>query len=765
MLAAVAAGAVLALGAVTTAILHRQVDANIERAAQVKFSAAAEHLASAVEDRFSDYVEVLVGLRALFAAHPDVSDDVFRIYVESLSLDRHFAGFATLNYAAGYRIVYAEPRAENADVIGRDMGRIPWAREALELSRDTGALVSSGTPLVRYRGGHRSVGIALRLPVYRIGMPLTDIEERREAYLGSVGAGLFIDEMLTSIVGRADRAYTRLRLYDGGRAVATTLPVERRNETPLYDTNPSLRGDLMQRRVSFEFGARIWVVCVEQERGHVIGTPEAAKAPIVIASSGALMSLLLAALVYSMASARVRAMVLAMQMTSDLRESESALRHVAMHDSLTGLWNRDAMREHAERAMLRSQRHGKRLALLFLDLDGFKQVNDSLGHGVGDQVLRECAERITQALRAEDGIARFGGDEFVLLIEDVDDVASVERVAEKVLAAFGSGFRVAGYELHLAASLGAAVYPDHGVTYSDLLRDADVAMYAAKGQGRGSWALYDAGMDVYTSQRLRLEADLRRAVEDGTLALHYQPQVSATTGEVVGVEALMRWRHPVFGDVSPAEFIPIAEESGLIEEIGRWSLLRACEDSIRWAEAGLPPIQVSVNASARQMVGRSLVDDIAGALRATGLDPRLLKLEVTESSMMRQPEHAAQLMQDIRAMGVQIAIDDFGTGYSSLAYLRRFPLDALKVDCSFVRDMSTSPDARSLVAGIIQLAHSLQLAVIAEGVEHRSQLDMLREDGCDEVQGWAISRALPAAEAGKFIATFNIDTVPAACAL
>jgi diguanylate cyclase (GGDEF)-like protein len=425
---------------------------------------------------------------------------------------------------------------------------------------------------------------------------------------------------------------------------------------------------------------------------------------------------------------------------------------VASHDSLTGLSNRAALQRELTRATRRSNRHRKRFAVMFIDLDRFKHINDTLGHGVGDLLLKVCSERLSGLLREDDAVARFGGDEFVLLLENLSNASDAAVIAEKALAACAQPFIIDGHELHVSASIGVSVYPEDGSDAETLLKNADTAMYRSKEKGGATYRFYAAQMNAQGTERLTLESGLRRAVERGELDLHYQPKMNLKSQNIVGVEALMRWNHPVLGMVSPVQFIPIAEETGLIESMGRWALERACADARSWRECGLPPVQMSVNLSPRQLGSATLVSDIEGILKASGMEPSLLELEITEGAMMLNPEHAATVLRALRDIGVKLAIDDFGTGYSSLSYLKRFPLSTVKIDRSFINDLSQDANAQALIDGIITLAHGLRMKVVAEGVETQAQLDHLRIRGCDEIQGYWLCKPVPADEAHKFMA-------------
>jgi diguanylate cyclase (GGDEF)-like protein len=409
-------------------------------------------------------------------------------------------------------------------------------------------------------------------------------------------------------------------------------------------------------------------------------------------------------------------------------------------------------------------RRGEKIAVLALDLDHFKTVNDTLGHGVGDAMIKACGERLAAVLREDDAVARFGGDEFVLVVENLSKAGDAAVVAEKILACCAEPFVIDGRELHVTASVGVSVYPEDGADGETLLKNADTAMYRAKDKGRGVYQFYAAQMNAQGTERLMIEAGLRRAIERGELELHYQPKMSLRTQGIVGVEALMRWRHPVLGLVSPAQFIPIAEETGLIVAMGKWALQVACTDACDWQRRGLPAVQMSVNLSTRQLTSPTLVDDIAEVINDSGLNPALLELEITESAMMTNPEQAATILQQIRDLGVGLAIDDFGTGYSSLSYLKRFPLSTVKIDRSFVNDLSQDHDAQALIDGIVTLSHGLRMKVVAEGVETAEQLAYLRSHDCDEIQGYWLCKPVPAEDVCKFMARHlrNIFAAPVA---
>ena len=429
------------------------------------------------------------------------------------------------------------------------------------------------------------------------------------------------------------------------------------------------------------------------------------------------------------------------------RQAEERVHHLAHYDELTGLPNRSMFNQRLGHALAQARRNDKPLAILFVDLDRFKNINDTLGHEAGDGVLKEVAQRLQGCLREGDTVGRLGGDEFVVLVEELPEPMHVAAVAQKILAAVIRPFTAGAHEFNLTASIGISTYPGDSEDMPGLLKNADIAMYRAKEQGKNNYQFYSALMNIHTVERLALESGLRRALERNEFLLHYQPKVDIGSGRITGTEALLRWQQPGQQALTPpALFIPLAEETGLIVAIGEWVLRTACAQNQSWREPGLPPLRVAVNLSARQFAHANLLQDVARALAETGLDPAGLELEITESMLMQDPERAVTLLRRLKDMGIHISIDDFGTGYSSLNYLKRFPLDSVKIDRSFIRDIPGDADDAAITRAIIAMAHSLRLKVIAEGVETDEQLDFLRAHGCDEMQGFHFSRALPGDE-------------------
>ncbi|MGH8808861.1 MAG: putative bifunctional diguanylate cyclase/phosphodiesterase [Noviherbaspirillum sp.] len=421
---------------------------------------------------------------------------------------------------------------------------------------------------------------------------------------------------------------------------------------------------------------------------------------------------------------------------------EEKVRHQATHDALTGLPNRNLLHDRLQQAILNAQRSGGIAAVAFIDLDQFKFVNDSLGHQVGDELLKVVTARLKSCLRASDTVARQGGDEFVLVLSNQKNTESVTDMVRRIIAAVAEPWSVNGLELHVTCSVGVSVFPADGKDAETLLRNADSAMYKAKELGRNNFEYFAAEMNLHATEHLEMLNSLRYALASDEFMLEYQPKVHLASGRVVGAEALIRWRSASRGLVPPASFIPLAEESGMIIAIGEWVLRTACAQNVAWQRAGFPAIPISVNLSPRQLVRNDIVRLVADVLQSTGLDARHLELEITETVVMRDVDKSLATLKKLKELGVKISIDDFGTGYSSLNYLKRFPVDTLKIDRSFVHDIATDQDGAAIVKAMISLAHILNLQVVAEGVEAEEQCRFLMDNGCDEVQGYYFGRPL-----------------------
>jgi diguanylate cyclase (GGDEF)-like protein len=452
------------------------------------------------------------------------------------------------------------------------------------------------------------------------------------------------------------------------------------------------------------------------------------------------------------------------QMLRELGESHEQIRLLAYHDGLTGLPNRRRFNELLDRSLTRARRNGTELAVLFVDFDNFKRINDSVGHHAADGILRQLAELLGQIVRTSDVVtlqraddedavvSRLGGDEFVIMLPCARDRFTPGLVAQRILWHMSRPMRAGEHELFVTASIGIATFPDDGESGDVLLRNADAAMYHAKQLGKAGYQYYSEAMNAASIERLALDSGLRRALAEDQLSLHFQPQVELGSGRIIGAEALLRWHDPQRGDISPAAFIPLAEETGLILPISEWAMNQACFQAIEWQREGLPAVPISVNVSGVQFSRQDLCGVVRRALALSGLDPMLLGIEITETAMMSVRERAVELLRDLRLLGIRIALDDFGTGYSSLSYLKRFPIQVLKIDRSFVSEIVADPHTASITEAIIRMAHVLGLRVVAEGVEADQEVELLRRWGCDAIQGWYYSAAVPAERFAELLA-------------
>ena len=427
-----------------------------------------------------------------------------------------------------------------------------------------------------------------------------------------------------------------------------------------------------------------------------------------------------------------------------INRQRGTLAYLAYHDALTDLPNRTLLKDRLTLALAQARRNEQMLAVMFLDLDQFKVVNDTAGHVEGDKLLQSVSQQLNSVLREGDTVARVGGDEFILLLPKIEQLADATEIAERVLTAVGRTRVIVGHEFNISTSIGITLFPTDGDDAETLLTNADIAMYQAKELGKNNFQFFTPAMNTRIQNRLALENDLRHGLERGEFVVYYQPQLNISTGQIVGVEALVRWQHPERGLVLPMEFIPVAEETGLIVPLGEWVLHAACAQIRSWQEAGLPPLRVAVNLSAREFQQGNMIETVAGVLEETGLAPKFLQLEITEGISIQDVDFTIKVLGELKEMGVQIAIDDFGTGYSALSYLSRFPIDVVKIDRSFVCDLTIDATDAEIATTIIVMAHNLGLEVIAEGVETEEQLAFLKQRRCDEMQGYLFSKPVPA---------------------
>lgn len=443
------------------------------------------------------------------------------------------------------------------------------------------------------------------------------------------------------------------------------------------------------------------------------------------------------------------------------KKVERGLGYIERHDGLTGLVNRPLFMERLNRAVVRANRDKIQVAIMFIDLDRFKHINDTLGHNAGDTLLQEVATRLERCTREQDTVARFGGDEFTILLEGVNHANDAVIVANKIIRSISYPIRIHDQELYVTPSIGITMYPDDADSVEQLMKHADSAMYRAKEEGRNGFQFYTDGMNRESEERMELESRLRQAMHKREFQLFYQPKINIRNGEMIGAEALIRWNQPDLGMVSPAKFIPLAEENGLINSIGEWVIREACSQMQEWNLTGMDPIRVAVNLSPRQLYQQDLADMILDTALEYSIVPRNIELEITESLLMDDTEASITTLKKLKEWGMHVSIDDFGTGYCSLAYLKRFPIETLKIDRSFVMDITTDPDDAAICSAIIALGHKLRLNVTAEGIETSEQLEFLKQQGCDEAQGFYFSKPLPAAEFTDFIVRHKIGKLKA----
>ncbi|QQE73735.1 EAL domain-containing protein [Brevibacillus composti] len=454
------------------------------------------------------------------------------------------------------------------------------------------------------------------------------------------------------------------------------------------------------------------------------------------------------------AAGTVRKLVLVSRDVTERKKSEQTIHHLAYHDTLTDLPNRRLFVQYLSKELSQAKRVGSKLAVLFLDLDRLKDINDAWGHDVGDLILIEAAKRLKGCIRNHDMVARLGGDEFTIVLTSVSGKEEVESIVHRLQSLLQKPLVLAGQTFTLSMSIGIALYPQDGVEADDLLKRADTALYVVKSRGRNSYEFFDPTMEAKTLERILMENELRKAINQGHFDIYYQPKTDLATGKLTGMEALVRWIHPELGVIPPNRFIPIAEETGMIIELGEWILRQACRQNKEWQNEGFPPLKVSVNLSARQLHQKNLTEVIETILKETGLEPKWLELEITESILVKLDE-AIDTLQAVRQSGVQISIDDFGTGYNSFSYIKHLPIDTIKIDSSFIQDIHQNQESQAIVKAIVTIAESLNLNVIAEGVELLDQVAALSENGCDQGQGYLFSKPLPTKDFKQYLQTVH----------
>jgi diguanylate cyclase (GGDEF)-like protein len=786
----------LLVGLVATAIVFASVRHLESEKLSLDFDQRAAVRIAAVTRGFDDAVQLVRVINQLFVADEDhIGRAQFRSFtlpllerypfIQAVNLHRLIRGSERASYEAamrldfpGFRLTemqegklvptavkdlhnvvdFIEPLQGNEPAFGLDVSNNVELRSALQRAVDTDLPAATG--MVRLAQARR--GFLVLMPLYRKGAAHATPAQRRDAVIGDTGVVLKADGLVEKILagnGLLASSGIGITVYAGDGADAAQMAFSDRGTrmgAAAFDLTRWLPIDdarTLRRRI--DVAGKPWTIVVNARRGWSgVSYPGS----ILTLVGGILISLGAAAYIQALniGSRRIRTLVdqrthqlsVANQLLTEdntaRRLAESALKFQNNRDPLTGLANRNLLRDRLGLAIAHAARSAHPIWVLFVDLDRFKFINDSLGHLAGDELLKKVAERLQGALRETDTVARLGGDEFVLLLPEGNENPLSTVIVQRVMDAIARPLTIEGHEFFLTCSIGVSSYPVDGEDVETLIKHADIAMYRAKQTGRNNFQFYTAKMNEQALERLRLEGDLRLALERDEFILHYQPQVDLRSGRIVGMEALIRWQHPALGMVPPGRFIGLAEETGLIVPIGAWVLRTACAQIKAWQSAGLGFLRVSVNLSARQFYQRDLLESVGAVLAQSGLDPQYLEIELTESMVMTDVDSAVAILRGLKALGVQMSIDDFGTGYSSLSYLKRFPIDVLKIDQSFVRDITIDPDDAAIVTSIISLAHNLRLNVIAEGVETEAQLEYLRRHGCDEIQGYYFSRPVDA---------------------
>ncbi len=574
------------------------------------------------------------------------------------------------------------------------------------------------------------VGVAVQKA--RVERSLHESEERYRSVVNCLAEGIMVQASDGTIVACNPSAERILHLPPGSTVGTKSLNLRRM----FSEDGAELTMDRLPSRMALRHGEPIlnMTMGVETCDGHTVWVSQNVL-PIRQADEK-----------------EVSSVLISFTDVSAVKEAQQRLHYLASHDSLTGLPNRAFLTERLTHALNLAQRHGHRVALLFLDLDRFKHVNDTVGHEAGDQLLQTVTARLSACIRETDTLARLGGDEFVVLVEVFDDATYLTGLAERMLAAIAEPFHLRGYEYYLGVSIGISVYPDDGEEGSTLLRCADSAMYAAKEGGRNNFQFYTQELNARSQQRYHMEKNLRQAIANGQFVLYYQPKLALESGRIVGAEALLRWRHPDIGLIAPDEFIPIAEETGLIVPLGRWALAQACRNTAAWRAQLAPDLRIAVNLSPRQFQDEGLIDALRQILQDSGMPPAALELEITESLLIGDNDKLMPMFAALTGLGVTFSLDDFGTGYSSLSYLQRFPISNLKIDRSFIQGIPDNRDSVALTQTIIAMAHSLSLSVIGEGVESSAQMHFLKQAGCTEIQGNFFSPPVAAEEFTRLLA-------------
>lgn len=753
----------LVLGLLVTWAAWQQAREGFSDDAERRYSASTEQLLSQVEAAFDNQTTILNSAAGFIGATPNLTPATWRRYAQSVGSPQDSRGITYIGYLPAAKsvgtpattgnpqwhtaeergfqvpIVLPSSNSKQPGALGRGLLNDARHRAIAESARDAGTIMLSTTTLDSDGGSSAQLDAILIAPVYAGTAIPDEVSARRQQFRGVVYAALDLAGTLRSVLSsRPQDEAIDVEIYDGTGTFAQHLIFD----SDLSDSGAKRHAALFSHRVTINIAHHAWTLEFRSLPGFE-RTIDQSNATLVL-STGLAFTILVFGIAYTWATHAQRTKDLAKRLSAELRRSEDRFRHLAHHDPLTGLPNRALLQEHVHGVLSRARRQSTQVAVLFIDLDRFKYINDTLGHYTGDQVLKLTARRIETSVREEDFVARMGGDEFVVVIADLKSAEHASFVAQNILAVLAKPSSFAGQELHVTPSIGISVFPQDGEDLEALLKNADSAMYSAKASGRNNSQFFTPEINTAVSERLVLESALHHASERNELRLLYQPQVELRSGRIVGVEALLRWRHPERGNVPAKDFIPIAEETGLIVPIGAWALREACGQLARWRKQGLTGIRLAVNFSARQLTTRNLADTVRTILRDTGIAPADLDLELTETGLLQNTDAAVAALHELKEIGVAISMDDFGTGYSSLSYLRAFPIDRVKIDRTFVRSCTTDANDATLVRALIDLAHSLNLRIVAEGVELAEQLDFLRRHRCDEAQGHHFAEGLEA---------------------
>lgn len=757
---------VLGLMLVMTVLVWHTSETHVERRAQERFVYQVDQETKALENHLQSYIQLLRGSAALFeATNQKVTRSMWQRYIRQLHSEKLLEGMPGIGFiemvnpadkaaheqrirAEGFpnyqilpegprqqysSIIWLEPaNTRNQQAIGYDTYSDSVRRQAMDRARDTGQPAVTGK-IALFQDKHAQPGFAIYLPVYRTGYTPETEAERRAALLGFVYSPFRVNDLMRQLFA-SHRQDMEIELYDA--EISPTSLMYDSYETPLEQTPRYM----LERKLLI--GGHYWTL-------HFFSTPAFesiahSNQPQLFAIGSLVVDLLLFLILMLIARHRKATE----RATQEFREAEAEIRSLAFYDPLTSLPNRRMLLDELHKSVSRNAQKQQFGALLFLDLDNFKTLNDSLGHEIGDQLLIQVAQRLRSNLRDDDIVARLGGDEFVMIIDglaaEADEAHSIAKsIATKLISAISTLYRLGEHECRCTGSIGITLFSEKGTRIDELLRQADLAMYQAKDAGRNSIRFFEQVMQADITARSRMEHELYQALEAEHFRLYFQPQLDRD-GRTVGVEALIRWVHPEKGFVSPGEFIPLAEDTGLILPIGHWVLREACARLVAWKnQPDACNLTIAVNVSAQQFRLPFFVEELISLIEYTGANPRHLKLEITESMLLSDLDEAIRKMTALRNFGISFSLDDFGTGYSSLAYLKRLPLNQIKIDQSFVRDVLLDPNDAAICRAVIALSKSLGLQVIAEGVEQQEQWQFLMTEGCDQAQGYLYAKPLP----------------------